>query len=149
MVKEVERLKKNREERRAKQAEMITVKEAQKNLDPGSTANWEFLSMIQEYQETIEFHPLTDSDPVTNHQISVCVRKRPLNNKEKKKREIDVVCCPNKDQVIVHEPKTKVRDQNSAALGRERRKKSGCTKRREPKTDHLKELLLKNYCQVS
>lgn len=41
-------------------------------------------------------------------QITVCVRKRPVNNKEKKKKEIDVIAVPNKDHVIVHEPKTKV-----------------------------------------
>ena len=42
------------------------------------------------------------------HQITVCVRKRPLSKKEEKRKECDVITCPNKDQVIVHEPKTKV-----------------------------------------
>ena len=41
-------------------------------------------------------------------QITVCVRKRPLNKKEKSRKEVDVVTIPNKDQTIVHEPKTKV-----------------------------------------
>jgi kinesin family protein 2/24 len=36
------------------------------------------------------------------------VRKRPVNSKEKKKKEIDVIAVPKKDHVIVHEPKTKV-----------------------------------------
>ncbi len=40
--------------------------------------------------------------------IQVCVRKRPINTKEMKKKEVDVITVPNKDQVIVHEPKTKV-----------------------------------------
>ena len=35
-------------------------------------------------------------------------RKRPMSQKENKKKEVDVVTCPNKDQVIIHEPKTKV-----------------------------------------
>merc|ERR1719415_300033 len=43
-----------------------------------------------------------------DHQISVCVRKRPLSNKEIKRKEVDVICTPNQNQVIVHEPKTKV-----------------------------------------
>ena len=45
---------------------------------------------------------------MTEHQITVCVRKRPLSKKEKNKSECDVITCPNKDQVIIHEPKTKV-----------------------------------------
>lgn len=133
VVKEVERLKKNREERRAKQAEILVEKEAQKSIDPGNP-NWEFLCMIYEYQKQLDFHPLTESDQYVEHQITVCVRKRPLNSRETKKKEVDVVTCPNKDQVnlkcvswdfflrvislfvygifvlqvIVHEPKTKV-----------------------------------------
>ena len=31
-----------------------------------------------------------------------------MSQKENKKKEVDVVTCPNKDQVIIHEPKTKV-----------------------------------------
>ena len=36
------------------------------------------------------------------------MRKRPLNKKERSRKEVDVVTVPNKDQTIVHEPKTKV-----------------------------------------
>lgn len=43
VVKEVERLKKNREERRQRQAEL---KEAMMNIDPGNPY-WEFLAMIR------------------------------------------------------------------------------------------------------
>lgn len=45
-MKEVERLKKNREERRQRQAELKEEKEALMNLDPGNP-NWEFLAMIR------------------------------------------------------------------------------------------------------
>lgn len=45
-MKEVERLEKNREERRARQAEMKEEKKALMNIDPGNQ-NWEFLSMIK------------------------------------------------------------------------------------------------------
>ena len=107
MVKEIDRLKKNREERRAKQAEIIEEKTAKKNVDPGNP-NWEFLCMIQDYQEQLEFSPLQDGDAMIEHQITVCVRKRPLSKKEKGRKEVDVIANPNKDQVIVHEPKTKV-----------------------------------------
>ncbi|XP_070166067.1 kinesin-like protein KIF2A isoform X4 [Polyergus mexicanus] len=104
VVKEVERLKKNREERRQRQAEL---KEAMMNLDPGNPY-WEFLAMIREYQNSIEFKPLRDTDTVEDHQITVCVRKRPLNKKEHTRKEIDVISVPSKDQMVVHEPKSKV-----------------------------------------
>lgn len=74
----MERLKKNREERRAKQAEILEEKEAQKNIDPGNP-NWEFLCMIREYQETLEIQPLTDKDQVVDHQITVNIKYRFCN----------------------------------------------------------------------
>jgi kinesin family protein 2/24 len=46
VVKEVEKLKKNREERRLKQAELKENLEALKNQDPGNP-NWEFMGMIR------------------------------------------------------------------------------------------------------
>ena len=36
------------------------------------------------------------------------MRKRPLNRKEQGRKEIDVITIPTKDNVMVHEPKTKV-----------------------------------------
>lgn len=35
----------------------------------------------RDYQTNLEFKPLRDSEMVENHQITVCVRKRPLNKK--------------------------------------------------------------------
>ncbi|XP_057337976.1 kinesin-like protein Klp10A isoform X3 [Microplitis mediator] len=107
VVKEVERLKKNREERRQRQAELKEEKEALMNMDPGNP-NWEFLAMIREYQNSIDFRPLRESDTVEDHQITVCVRKRPLNRKEQTRKEVDVISVPSKDQMVVHEPKLKV-----------------------------------------
>ena len=46
VVKEVEKLKKNREERRQRQAELKEEKEVLMNMDPGNP-NWEFLAMIR------------------------------------------------------------------------------------------------------
>ncbi|GLV45038.1 Kinesin-like protein at 10A [Carabus blaptoides fortunei] len=107
VVKEVEKLKKNREERRQRQAEEKAEKEAFLQQAPGNPY-WEFLNMVQDYQRTIEFKPLTENDPVEDHQITVCVRKRPLNKKEGSRKEVDVIAVPTKDTVIVHEPKNKV-----------------------------------------
>ncbi|RDD47829.1 Kinesin-like protein KIF2A [Trichoplax sp. H2] len=105
-VKEVEKLKKNRDERRARNAELI-----QNRLDDGdvpSGPNADFLKMIREYRDTLEFDEITMSDPVLDHQICVCVRKRPRNKKEKNKKEIDVITIPDKYTTLVHEPKLKV-----------------------------------------
>ncbi|KAG1666252.1 Kinesin-like protein KIF2A [Nymphon striatum] len=106
-VKEVEKLKKERESRRVRQLEQKAVKQELMNVDPGNP-NWEFLSMIREYQANIDFNVLTSSEPVINQQICVAVRKRPLNKKELNKREIDVVTVPTKDLITIHEPKLKV-----------------------------------------
>ncbi|XP_021957433.1 kinesin-like protein KIF2A [Folsomia candida] len=107
VVKEVEKLKKNREERRMRQAELKNEKENLMNIDPGNP-NWEFLSMIREYQQDLQITPLRDSDPVEDHQITVCVRKRPMNKKEINRKEVDVITVPLKNTVTVHEPKQKV-----------------------------------------
>ncbi|XP_048489487.1 kinesin-like protein Klp10A isoform X4 [Plutella xylostella] len=107
VVKEVERLKENREKRRQRQAELKEEKEALMNMDPGNP-NWEFLAMIREYTMSLDFRPLTGNEPVEDHQITVCVRKRPLNKKELNRKEVDVISVPSKDQMIVHEPKNKV-----------------------------------------
>ena len=42
VVKEIDRLAKNREQRRAKQQEVLEEKSAKQNVDPGNP-NWEFL----------------------------------------------------------------------------------------------------------
>merc|ERR1719347_2274345 len=64
--------------------------------------------MILDYKEELEFNPLQDGDPVANHKITVCVRKRPMSQKEVKKKEVDVVTIPTKDNITNHKPMTKV-----------------------------------------
>lgn len=108
-VKEVEKIKKQREERRARQAEQKAEKiELMSSVDPSSHSQWEFLSMIREYRAQMEFNTITLNDVVTDHQICVAVRKRPLNKRESVRKDIDVITIPTKDLVIVHEPKQKV-----------------------------------------
>ncbi|KAK4314748.1 hypothetical protein Pmani_013998 [Petrolisthes manimaculis] len=107
VVKEVDRIQKKREERRKQQAEKKEEKEALMNLDPGNP-QWEFLNMIREFRSELEFRTLKDGDPLEEHQITVAVRKRPLNKKEQAKREIDVITIPKRNSLSVHEPRTKV-----------------------------------------
>ncbi|VDN60421.1 unnamed protein product [Dracunculus medinensis] len=87
--------------------EVKKQKEQQKNIDPGNP-NWQFLSMIRDYQSQIDFRPLKMTDQVTDNRICVCVRKRPLNRKEIMKKEIEVITIPNRDHLIVHQPQVKV-----------------------------------------
>ncbi|XP_033636546.1 kinesin-like protein KIF2A isoform X2 [Asterias rubens] len=105
VVKEVDKIKKNREVRRAKQAEQVMQRI---NEGDGNHPQWEFIRMIREYQEDLDFRPITNNDCVDDHQITVCVRKRPLNKKENSKRDVDVVTIPSKDMTVIHEPKLKV-----------------------------------------
>ena len=64
--------------------------------------------MILDYKDELEFNPLQDGDPIANHQITVAIRKRPMSQKEIKKKEIDVVTEPTRDDITIHEPKCKV-----------------------------------------
>ncbi|XP_072173308.1 kinesin-like protein KIF2A [Diadema setosum] len=105
VVKEVDKIKQKREERRAKQA--IQLEQRAKD-DDGTHPHYEFLRMIQDFQEELDFNPISTSDKVEDHQICVCVRKRPLNKKEMNKKDLDVLTIPSKDKVLVHEPKLKV-----------------------------------------
>jgi kinesin family protein 2/24 len=35
----------------------------------------------RDYQQDLQITPLRDTDPVEDHQITVCIRKRPMNKK--------------------------------------------------------------------
>ena len=107
VVKEVEKLKENREKRRAQQAQILEEQETLRNKDPNDP-NWEFRSMIMDYKEELDINPLQDGDPMMNHQITVCIRKRPMSQKELKKKEVDVVTVPQREMITIHEPKSKV-----------------------------------------
>ena len=50
-----------------------------RNRDPGNP-NWEFLQMILDYKEQLEFNPLVDGDPMSNHQITVCIRSQTFSS---------------------------------------------------------------------
>ncbi|XP_035881833.1 kinesin-like protein KIF2C isoform X2 [Phyllostomus discolor] len=105
IVKEMEKMKNKREEKRAQNSEM-RMKRAQEY--DNSFPNWEFARMIKEFRATLDCHPLNMTDPIEEHRICVCVRKRPLNKQELAKKEIDVISVPSKCLLFVHEPKLKV-----------------------------------------
>ena len=108
VVKEVDKIKKQRDERRERQAQQKQDKaDLKQSVEPGNL-NWEFLGMIREYRSSLEFRPITLTDPVDVHQICVAVRKRPMNKREMQRKDIDVITIPSKNLLVVHEPKQKV-----------------------------------------
>jgi hypothetical protein len=90
-----------------RETKLKEVKKVRMRLD-NENPNWEFLSMIREQRESIVFSPLHESDPVQANQITVCIRKRPLNKAEVISKELDVISVPSKNEIIVHEPKFKL-----------------------------------------
>jgi kinesin family protein 2/24 len=104
VVKEIERIAANREQRRAKQDER---RQKLSEVDQSIPA-WEFQSMVSEYRQQLDVKLLQMNDPQKDLKICVCVRKRPITKKELNKKDIDVLTIPNKEVVIVHLPKVKV-----------------------------------------
>uniref|UniRef100_A0A803TYI5 Kinesin-like protein n=1 Tax=Anolis carolinensis TaxID=28377 RepID=A0A803TYI5_ANOCA len=104
-VKEVEKLQEKREKRRLQQQE-LREKRAQ-DVD-ATNPNYEIMCMIRDFRGSLDYRPLTTADPIDEHRICVCVRKRPLNKKETVVKDLDVITIPSKDVVMVHEPKQKV-----------------------------------------
>lgn len=103
VVKEIEKIQEQREQRRA----AASKPQSHAGVDK-SHPHWQFLDMIEEYREQLEFSPLRLDDVIEDHQICVCVRKRPLNKKELNRRDVDVATIPTRHDVIIHEPKQKV-----------------------------------------
>jgi kinesin family protein 2/24 len=104
VVKEIERIAANREQRRAKQDER---RQKLSEVDQSIPA-WEFQAMVNEYRQQFDVNLLTINDPQKDLKICVCVRKRPITKKELSKKDIDVLTIPNKELVVVHLPKVKV-----------------------------------------
>ncbi|XP_078527876.1 kinesin-like protein KIF2C isoform X2 [Lissotriton helveticus] len=105
IVKEMEKMKNKREEKKALHSELRTKRAQEYDT---SAPNWEFGKMIKEFRATLDCQGISLSDPAEEHRICVCVRKRPLNKQELAKREIDVISVPSKSVLLVHEPKQKV-----------------------------------------
>ncbi|KAL8178805.1 UNVERIFIED_CONTAM: hypothetical protein K2H54_056603, partial [Gekko kuhli] len=105
IVKEMEKMKSKREEKRAQFSE---IRNKRTQEFDSNCPNWEFGRMVKEYRATIDCRPISMHDPIEEHRICVCVRKRPLNKKELGKKECDIITVANRNTILVHEPKAKV-----------------------------------------
>uniref|UniRef100_A0A0N5BK68 Kinesin-like protein n=1 Tax=Strongyloides papillosus TaxID=174720 RepID=A0A0N5BK68_STREA len=106
-VLEIERLAKEREERRAKQIEDKKQKEQLRKVDPNNP-NWEYYNQIRDIQSGLSFKPLVPTLNISEKRIAVCVRVRPLSEKETKRNEIEILSIPNSKLLMVHQPQAKV-----------------------------------------
>jgi len=99
-------MRKQRERRRETQTQA-----RQKKSEDRGNPNWEIARMIGLQRLQMKSHPVksgTTDNPPKEHQIVVCVRKRPLRRKELADGELDVVSIPSKDMLVVHEPRKHV-----------------------------------------
>ncbi|ORX54301.1 kinesin-domain-containing protein [Piromyces finnis] len=109
---EIEKLKQAREERRQKQAEDRKLLD---ELNETDRANFIYHQLIEQFR--CDFYNKVESSE-SNQEINddstiqICVRKRPLNEKEKSLKTFDIITTktgqyPN-SQLYLHEPKTSV-----------------------------------------
>ena len=103
---EIQRLQKDRDERRKNMEKMKHDRAAEelKNRESGTPGDVDFQRMIRAYREQA---PAEKPHIQSNDKITICVRKRPISNKEVKKMDHDSVTCSN-PIVAIHDCKMKV-----------------------------------------
>lgn len=82
---------------------MFQTAKTQRNAELGITGDVDFIEMINDWRRS---HPLREAphtaDPT--QRICVCVRERPLNEKERSRQEHEAMTTAN-PFVVVHESK--------------------------------------------
>ncbi|CAM9252501.1 unnamed protein product, partial [Ectocarpus fasciculatus] len=105
---EIQRMQRERDERRrnAEERKQERLQEEKRNRDNGNFGDVDFVKMIRDWREDAGQVERRHSPP-GSMKICICVRKRPINSKEIKKRDHDSVSCLN-PAVHVHACKLKV-----------------------------------------
>ncbi|XP_003131655.1 kinesin-like protein KIF2B [Sus scrofa] len=104
-LREIEKLQKQREKRRRLHLDI----QAQRALDVNTgNPSYEIGRMIAEYRRHLDHSQIARLEPPENHRICVCVRKRPLNQRETTMKDLDIITIPSDNLVMVHESKQKV-----------------------------------------
>ncbi|KAF7476234.1 kinesin protein KIF2B-like [Marmota monax] len=104
-LREIEKLQKQREKRRRLQLE-IRARRAL-NVNTGNP-NFEIMRMIEECRRHLDKSKMSIMEPLEDHRICVCVRKRPLNQRETTMKDLDIITIPSDNVVMVHESRQKV-----------------------------------------
>lgn len=101
-----------REQRRRRQEEMRIerAEEEKRNVAQGNPGDVDFIGLVRQWRD--EHSGLARSHAeggggLNENKICVCVRKRPLNEKERKKRDHDAVTCLH-PTATVHSAKLRV-----------------------------------------
>lgn len=117
----IEQMEASRLERRQRTKEQRhnRAEEVQRNLSQGNPGDVDFIGLVRQWREEHagiaqphgEPPRVGGGDGATNNnneeKISVCVRKRPLNAKERKRKEHDAVTCLH-PTATVHSAKLRV-----------------------------------------
>ncbi|XP_049492405.1 kinesin-like protein KIF2B [Panthera uncia] len=104
-LQEIEKLQKQREKRRRLQLQIRAQRAL--NVNTGNP-NYEIMHMIEEYRRHLDGSKVSSLEPREDHRICVCVRKRPLNQRETTMKDLDIITIPSDNVVMVHESKQKV-----------------------------------------
>jgi kinesin family member 2/24 len=106
-MKGIQKIEADREARRAKMQQMKEAKEERKlaNQAAGKVNDVEYDLLIEQNKANVG--AALNHVSATEMNICICVRKRPLFDKEYQAGEIDAVSTSNPN-VVVHEPKIKV-----------------------------------------
>jgi kinesin family protein 2/24 len=87
-------------------AKQERLAEEARNREMGTPGDVDFQRMIRNYREK-EAPPEQQHQPSEDMKICICVRKRPISQKEIKRKDYDSVTCAN-PLVVVHDCKLKV-----------------------------------------
>ncbi|XP_075759931.1 kinesin-like protein KIF2A [Pelodiscus sinensis] len=105
-VRHVERLQEQRQRRRLQQREQ---REQRARLAAGSPhPDYEVICMIREFRGRLPGGGVGGPEPGPPHRIRVCVRKRPLSQREAGLQDFDAVTVPCRDVVVVHEARQRL-----------------------------------------
>eukprot|EP00804_Cyclotella_cryptica_P010857 CCRYP_008783-RA/>CCRYP_008783-RA protein AED:0.11 eAED:0.11 QI:0/0.5/0.66/1/0/0/3/1120/271 len=108
----IEKLEADREERRRRQEEMQIERAAEEkhNVAQGNPGDVNFIGLVQQWREEhsgLARSHTEGSGGLSEDKICVCVQKRPLNEKERKKRDHNAVTCLH-HTATVHSAKLRV-----------------------------------------
>ncbi|KAH8298403.1 hypothetical protein KR044_001944, partial [Drosophila immigrans] len=109
VVHKIERLRMQRECRRQLNSQTRALRQWCMSTYSGNP-NWEVARMLHVYRLQMDTQPAPSVGcrSAKQHQILVCVRKRPLNLRELKVQELDMVSVPHAELLVVHEPRKQV-----------------------------------------
>jgi kinesin family protein 2/24 len=106
---EIQRLQTQREERRraAEQFKTDRAAEDARNRENGNPGDVDFQRMIRAFRTDSSQMPQPEPHLRNEDKICICVRKRPISQKEVKRNDHDSITCSN-PVVVVHDCKLKV-----------------------------------------